>query len=84
MKSLNLISFVLLIIVATGCKEARKEIITSNNEVRIIPQPNKIEIGNERFTISAETHLVISDENKAIGNLLEEKLGFKLKARYNL
>ncbi len=79
MKSFYLIPYLLLIITLISCAALSEEPSVSSNQIQIVPKPNQLEIEGGSFSISNETSLIISNENRAIGNLLEEKLGFKLQ-----
>lgn len=79
MKLRNLVPVLLLMITIISCAELKEELSVASNQIQIVPKPNQLEIGEGSFSISKETTLIISNENRVIGSLLEEKLGFKLQ-----
>ena len=72
MKILKFLPFLLLLVLT-------KSIAQTN--INIVPKPNHIETGEGTFTLNSKTALIISSENSAIGEILQEKLGFKLRTQ---
>jgi len=78
MKKIN--CFTIFILLFSVISNAQSGLMTSASEIEIVPMPNQLKIGEDHFTISAKTALIIPKEFSEIGNLLEFNLGFKLKS----
>lgn len=72
MKIFKFLPFLLLLVLTQSIAQTT---------INIVPKPNHIEIGEGTFTFNPKTALIISLENRAIGEVLQEKLGFKLKTK---